>query len=69
MVDRVNHVAYGNQKMVSTLYSNRLNEEIEMQDATDEAVSDYHNNRMGMLCNQRASKQPKRKRKIKFNLN
>jgi hypothetical protein len=68
-VERVNHVAYGNQKIVPTLYSYRLNEEIEMQNTTDEARDDYRNNRMGMLCNQRASKQPKKKRKIKLNLN
>jgi len=51
--------------MINTLFSYRVKEDIDLIDVTNEAVVDYHSGKHNMLCNQKKSRQPKKKRLIK----
>ena len=61
-VNTVEMVSYGAPRMVKTLFDNKMKDEIDLIDVTNEASKEYHATKTDMLCNSKQSRQPKKKK-------
>lgn len=61
----VDNIAYGNQRMIQTLFSYKFKDDVDFIDVTNEACKEYHDGKCDMLCNSKPSRQPKKKKQQK----
>lgn len=61
-VNTVERISYGNQRMINTLYSYKLKDELDFVDVTIDACKEYQDGKCDMLCNSKPSRQPKKKK-------